>query len=106
VVPLSRYVDSDKGGFSELMAVWLLLAIGGPTTEAPLQRALASDRWEVTRVTALGALIAISKDCARPFVEAALNDHSSYVREKASELYHQNHCRKVSSSHRLAMGPG
>ncbi len=88
VVPLSRYVDTDKDGFSDLMAVRLLLAIGGPTTEAPLRRALASDHWQVTRVTALYGLVGVSKNHARPFVEAALNDPSSYVRDKASELYH------------------
>ena len=46
VAPLASYLDlQTKNGFTQLFAVKFLMAIGGPSTLGPLQRAFAQDQW-------------------------------------------------------------
>jgi hypothetical protein len=87
VEPLARYVDlRPKDDFTQLFAVKFLMAIGGPSTLGPLERALAQDQWDVTRAAALDGIFAVSPAEARPCVKAALSDSSQLVRLRAHEL--------------------
>ena len=87
IVPLARYVDlRAKSDFKALFAVKFLMAIGGPSTLAPLESALAPDQWDVTRAAALSGIFQVSPAEAKPYVEAALGDKSQVVRQRAHEL--------------------
>lgn len=87
VEPLAKYLDlQTKNGFTQFFAVKFLMAIGGPSTFGPLQRAFAQDQWEVTRFTALSGMFVISPAEARPYAKAALSDSSQLIRLKAHEL--------------------
>ena len=88
ISPLAAYLDSEqKDGLTQLFAVKFLMAIGGPSTFAPLQRASAEDQWEVTRAAALAGMFAVSESRAKPFVEIALADKSQLVRRRAQALW-------------------
>jgi hypothetical protein len=85
---LAAYLDSQqKDGFTQLFAVKFLVAIGGPATFAPLQRASAEDQWEVTRAAALDGMFAVSESRAKLFIKAALEDKSQLVRRRAQALW-------------------
>jgi hypothetical protein len=87
VAPLASYLDlQTKNGFTQLFAVKFLMAIGGPSTLGPLKRAFAQDQWEVTRAAALSGIFSVSREEARPYVEAALADKSRPVQQRAQEL--------------------
>ena len=62
------------------------MAIGGPSTLGPLERALAQDQWDVTRAAALDGIYQVSPAEAKPYVEAALGDKSQVVRQRAHGL--------------------
>jgi hypothetical protein len=88
VPSLSHYLDSRKeGDFAQLMAVKFLIASNSPRAEVPLERALETSLWEVTRAQALSGLFELSRDDALPFVRASLNDQSQLVRDRAQELF-------------------
>ncbi len=87
VAPLARYLDLEpRSDFAQLIAVKFLMVIGGPSTLAPLKRAFAQDQWDVTRAAALDGMFAVSQVEAKPFVEAALQDKSQVVRQRAQQL--------------------
>lgn len=88
IVPLAKYLELErKDGLTQLFAVKFLMAIGGRSTLGPLKRAFAQDQWEVTRSAALSALFAASQVEAKPYVEAALQDKSQWVRQTAQHLW-------------------
>jgi hypothetical protein len=87
VAPLSSYLDlQPRNDLTQLFAVKFLMAIGGSSILAPLKRAFAQDQWEVTRAAALSGMFSVSRDEARPYVEAALEDKSHLVQQRAQEL--------------------
>ena len=87
VVPLARYLDLEaKNGLTQLFVVKFLMAIGGSSTLGPLKRAFAQDQWEVTRAAALSGMFSVSRDEARPYVEAGLADKSHLVQQRAQQL--------------------
>jgi hypothetical protein len=60
--PLSTYIDlKPRDDLSQLLAVKLLMAIGGTSTLNSLKRAFAEDQWEVTRAAALSGIFAVSQ---------------------------------------------
>jgi len=86
--PLARYVDlRPQNGFTQLFAVKFLMAIGGPSTFDPLKRATAADQWELTRAAGLSGMFRVSRAEAKPYVEAALDDTSQLVRQRAHQLW-------------------
>lgn len=87
VGPLSRYLSGTHSGFGELMAVKFLIALGGTATMAPLEKATMPDQWDVTRAQALSGLYQLSANEAKPYIEAAVNDKSQLVRQRAHDLY-------------------
>jgi len=87
VMPLARYLQTEKkDGFAELLAVKFLIIIGTPSTFQPLTLALAPEQWEVTRAQALSGIYQLSKDKAKLYILAALNDKSELVNSRAHEL--------------------
>src|SRR5262249_4720442 len=59
IEPLAAYLDSERrGGRMQWFAVRFLIAVGGPGTFAPLQKAFAEDPWEVTKAAALAGMFA------------------------------------------------
>jgi HEAT repeat protein len=85
---LASYIDLPrKDDLTQLLAVKFLISIGLPETYPPLERALKSDQWELTRVQALSGLFELSHETAKPFIENALTDSSTLVRERAKELW-------------------
>jgi len=88
IEPLSTYMDAKAdGGLVQFFAVKFLTALRSPTALSALQRAFAPDQWEVTRMAALYGMFETSKEAARPYIEAALDDESPLVRQTAERLY-------------------
>lgn len=87
VAPLAKYLDlQQKDDFTQVFVVQFLMVIGGPSTLPHLKRAFASDQWEVTRAAALSGMFKVSQVEAKPYVEAALQDQSQLVRQRAQQL--------------------
>jgi hypothetical protein len=84
---LAYYLSPEfKSGFTQLIAVKFLIAIGTSSTWDPLLRGFAKDQWEVTRAQSLAGLFDLSKEKTRPLLESALTDDSMLVRQRAHDL--------------------
>jgi hypothetical protein len=85
--PLAAYLYLEhKDDFTQLYAVRLLVAIGGPSTFNPLKRAFGTDQWEEVRAEALDGMSRALREGTKPYVDTALKDKSQIVRLTAQYL--------------------